>query len=86
MSNTESSEGATLSSDSSLETMLSAAVVAREVTTSDSSDISDSIQEALAAAGLRHSRIKNTNSKIKHIQMPCLVKTDALFDEERYSI
>ena len=49
MSNTESSEGATLSSDSSLETMLSAAVVAREVTTSDSSDVSDSIQEALAA-------------------------------------
>ena len=29
--------------------MLSAAVVAREVTTSDSSDVSDSIQEALAA-------------------------------------
>ena len=51
MSNTESSEGATLSSDSSLETMLSAAVVARELTSPDngSSDLSDSIQGALAA-------------------------------------
>ena len=38
-----------LSSDSSLDTMLSAAVVAREVTTSDSSDVSDSIREGLAA-------------------------------------
>ena len=34
-------------------------------------------------AGLRHNRIKNTNSKIKHIQMPCLVQTEALFDEDR---
>ena len=49
MSETESSEVSTLSSDSSLDTMLSAAVVAREVTTSDSSEVSDSIQEALAA-------------------------------------
>ena len=51
MSNTESSEGAALSSDSSLETMLSAAVVARELTSPDngSSDLSDSIQGALAA-------------------------------------
>ena len=49
MSETESSEVPTLSSDSSLDTMLSAAVVAREVTTSDSSDVSDSIREGLAA-------------------------------------
>ena len=49
MSETESSEVPTLSSDSSLDTMLSAAVVAREVTTSDSSDVSDSIWEGLAA-------------------------------------
>ena len=34
-------------------------------------------------SGLRHNRIKNTNSKIKHIQMPCLVQTEALFDEPR---
>ena len=33
--------------------------------------------------GLRHNRIKNTNSKIKHIQIPCLVQTEALFDEDR---
>ena len=33
-------------------------------------------------SGLRHNRIKNTNSKIKHIQMPCLVQTEALFDED----
>ena len=49
MSETESSEVPTLSSDSSLDTMLSAAVVAREATTSDSSDVSDSIREGLAA-------------------------------------
>ena len=34
-------------------------------------------------AGLRHNRIKNTNSKIKHIQITCLVQTEALFDEDR---
>ena len=33
--------------------------------------------------GLRHNRIKNMNSKIKLIQMPCLVQTEALFDEDR---
>ena len=51
MSNTDSSDRAGLSSDSSLETMLSAAVVARAVTSPDneSSDLSDSIQGALAA-------------------------------------
>ena len=49
MSETESSEVPTLSSDSSLDTMLSAAVVAQEVTTSDSSDVSDSVREGLAA-------------------------------------
>ena len=32
---------------------------------------------------MRHNRIKNTNSKIKHIQMPCLVQTEALFDEDK---
>ena len=37
----------------------------------------------LIIPGLRHNRIKNTNSKIKHIQMPCLVQTEALFDEDR---
>ena len=34
-------------------------------------------------SGLRHNRMKNTNSKIKHIQMPCLVETEALFGEDR---
>ena len=48
MSETESSEVPTLSSDSSLDTMLSAAVMAREVTTSGSSEVSDSIREGLA--------------------------------------
>ena len=48
MSDTGSSEVPTLSSDSSLDTMLSAAVVTREVTTSDSSGLSDSIREGLA--------------------------------------
>ena len=33
--------------------------------------------------GLRYNRIKNTSNKIKHIQMPCLVQTDALFDRDR---
>ena len=27
--------------------------------------------------------MKNTNSKIKSIQMPCLVQIEALFDEDR---
>ena len=49
MSDTGSSEIPTLSSDSSLDTMLSAAVVTREVTTSDSSGLSDSVREGLAA-------------------------------------
>ena len=39
--------------------------------------------EMLRLTGLRHNRIKNTNSKIKRIQMPCLVQTEALFDEDR---
>ena len=34
-------------------------------------------------AGLRHNGIKNTISKIKHIQVPCLVHTDTLFDKDR---
>ena len=34
-------------------------------------------------AGLRHNFIQNTNSKIKHIQMPCIVQTYAFFDEDR---
>ena len=29
-------------------------------------------------AGLRYNRIQNTSSKIKHIQMPCLVQTKAI--------
>ena len=30
-----------------------------------------------------HNRIQNTNSKIKHIQMPCLVQTEALIVEDK---
>ena len=33
--------------------------------------------------GLRHNRIKNTSSKIKHIQMPRLVQTEALYGGHR---
>ena len=50
MSSTEGSSGAPQSSGSSLDTMLSAAVVARELTTedNDSSDVSDSVRQGLA--------------------------------------
>ena len=43
----------------------------------------DILVNFLRLSGLRHNRIKNTNSKTKHIQMPCLVQTEALFDEDR---
>ena len=51
MSSTEGSSEAPQSSGSSLDTMLSAAVVARELTTEDnsSSDVSDSVRQGLAA-------------------------------------
>ena len=50
MSSTEGSSEAPQSSDSSLDTMLSAAVVARERTSEDnsSSDVSDSVRQGLA--------------------------------------
>jgi hypothetical protein len=32
---------------------------------------------------LIHNRVKNMSSKIKHIHMPCLVQTEALFDEDK---
>ena len=33
--------------------------------------------------GLRRHHIKNTSSDFKQIQRPCLVQTEALFDENR---
>ena len=33
--------------------------------------------------GLRHIRLKDTNSKIKHIQILCFVQTKAMFDEDK---
>ena len=35
-------------------------------------------------AGLRQHRIQNTSSDFKHTQRPCLVQTEALFDEDEY--
>ena len=34
-------------------------------------------------SGVRRHRIKNTSSDFKHTQRPCLVQTEALFDEDR---
>ena len=45
--------------------------------------ISNIIDKTGSPPGLRHNRIKNTKSKTKHIQMPCLVQTEPLFDEDR---